>query len=117
MLLTTAITEKMPQPHSTAGWENQLSKVCTVLASQLVKTSAMRQWATAGALLLLCCQSSGPRSLRDSEGRTFSATCKDGAPCRFEQKSGPRRAEKPAQSLLVGSRLVGICDVKDSEAP
>jgi hypothetical protein len=77
----------------------------------------MRQWATAGALLLLGCQNSGPRSLRDSESRTFSATCKDGAPCQFEQKSGPRRAEKPAQSLLVGSRLVGICDVKDNAAP
>jgi hypothetical protein len=77
----------------------------------------MRQWATAGALLVLGCQNSGPRSVRDSEGRTFSATCKEGAPCKFEQKSGPRRAEKPAQSLLVGGRLLGICDVKAGEAP
>jgi len=65
---------------------------------------------------VLGCQSSGPRTLRDSEGRTFLATCKDAAPCKLEQKSGPKRAEKPAQSLLLGSRLVGICDVKESEA-
>lgn len=66
---------------------------------------------------MLSCQNDGPRTLRDSEGRTFSATCKAEAPCRFEQKSGPRRAEKPAQSLLVGSRLVGICDVAADQAP
>jgi hypothetical protein len=71
------------------------------------------------ALLLLVssCQKGGPRIVRDTEGRTFSATCEAKQPCRFEQKTGPSRVEKPAQALLVGSRLVGICDVKEGEAP
>jgi hypothetical protein len=77
----------------------------------------MRQWATAGALLLFCCQSGGPRTLRDSEGRIFAATCKEGAPCKIEQKSGPKRADKPAQALLTGSRLVGLCDVREGGEP
>jgi hypothetical protein len=88
-----------------------------MLASQLVQMSAMRQWTTAGALLLLACQNDGPRTLRDSEGRTFLATCKAAEPCKFEQKSGARRADKPAQALLLGSRLVGLCDVKPGEDP
>lgn len=66
---------------------------------------------------LFACQNTGPRALRDSEGRRFEASCpRDGA-CTFEQKSGPRREGKSAQALLVGSRLVGICDVKPGEAP
>ena len=67
---------------------------------------------TVSALLLFSsCQKTGPRELRDTEGRVFSATCDGKGPCRFEQKAGPKRAEKPSQSLLVGGRLVGICDV------
>src|SRR5687768_5493066 len=108
MLPATANTEKPPSAHNRAGCSNQRSSVSIVLASQVVKWSAMRQWATAGALLLSSCQSGGPRTLRDSEGRTFSATCKDGAPCKIEQKAGPKRADKPAQTLLVGSRVVGL---------
>lgn len=76
----------------------------------------MRQWATLGAVLLCGCQTA-PRTLRDSEGRTFTATCKQGAPCKIEQKSGPKRADKPAQALLVGSRLVGLCDVAEGAEP
>ena len=68
-------------------------------------------------LLLIGCQKGGPRLLRDSEGRTFTASCPPEAECKLEQKSGPQRVEKPAQALLVGSRLVGICDVKPGEPP
>ena len=67
----------------------------------------------AGMLLLLGCQRGGPRTLKDTEGRTFEATCPAQGPCKLTQKSGRKRAEMPAQSLLVGSRLVGICDVGD----
>jgi hypothetical protein len=35
----------------------------------------------------------------------------------IEQKAGPRRAGKPAQTLLLGSRLVGLCDVQDGGEP
>jgi hypothetical protein len=66
-------------------------------------------------LLALGCQK-GPRLLRDSEGRTFEATCPAQSPCKLVQKSGPVRVEKPAQALLIGSRLLGICDVKEGEA-
>jgi hypothetical protein len=68
-------------------------------------------------LLLSACHNSGPRLLRDTEGRTFEAICSGRAPCKFSQKSGPKRADKPTQALMVGSRLVGICDVREGEAP
>ena len=68
-------------------------------------------------LLLFGCQRRGPRLIKDTEGRTFEATCPENAACKFEQKSGPRRIEKPTQALLTGSRLVGICDVTSESAP
>ena len=55
--------------------------------------------------------------MHDTEGRTFEATCPKDGRCKLSQKSGPKSAEKPAQTLLTGGRLVGICDVKDGEAP
>lgn len=67
-------------------------------------------------LLAVGCQKSGPRLLRDTEGRSFEATCPGQGPCKFAQKSGPKRLEKPTQALLVGSRLVGICDVQEGES-
>jgi hypothetical protein len=68
-------------------------------------------------VLLSGCHKSAPRMVKDSEGRAFEATCPEQAPCQFTQKSGPQRIEKPAQALMVGSRLVGICDVKEGEGP
>jgi hypothetical protein len=68
-------------------------------------------------LLAVGCQKSGPRLVRDSEGRTFEATCPAQAACTFKQQSGPERIAKPAQTLMLGSRLVGICDVKPGEPP
>jgi len=68
-------------------------------------------------LLLGACNKAGPRIVRDSERRTFEATCDGQAPCKFSQKSGPQRIEKATQTLMLGSRLVGICDVKEGEAP
>ena len=64
----------------------------------------------------LGCQNRGPRLIKDTEGRSFEATCPENGACKFTQKSGPKRADKPEQALLAGSRLVGICDVKDGEA-
>jgi len=66
---------------------------------------------------LFACQNAGPRKLRDTEGRTFEADCPKDGPCRITQKSGQRRAGRPEQALLVGSRLVGVCDVKSGAAP
>lgn len=66
---------------------------------------------------LFACQTAGPRTLRDSEGRVFEANCPNSGECSFMQKSGPRRDGRPAQALLVGSRMVGICDVKAGEGP
>ena len=65
----------------------------------------------------LACQNGGPRTLRDTEGRVFEATCTKQEPCQIVQKSGRRRAELPAQALLVGSRLVGVCDVQPGQPP
>ena len=66
-------------------------------------------------LLLLGCGNKGPRQLKDSEGRTFQATCSPEGDCKLEQKSGPKRAEKPEQVLSWEGRLVGICDVAESK--
>ena len=78
-----------------------------------------RSWRLS-TLLFSClafdCESRGPRSLRDTEGRTFEATCLKGAACRIVQKSGPQRADKRRQALLTGGRLVGVCDVNEGEA-
>lgn len=72
----------------------------------------------AGLLLLAAChKADAGRTLRDSEGRTFSANCPPEGECKLQQKSGPQRVEKPSQVLLVGSRLVGVCDVKEGEPP
>jgi len=68
-------------------------------------------------LWLSSCKSAGPRIIEDTEGRRFEATCPKGEPCRFVQKSGAMRADKPAQTLLVGGRLVGICDVAPGAQP
>jgi hypothetical protein len=67
-------------------------------------------------LTLLGCQK-GPRQLRDTEGRTFLATCGREGDCKLEQKTGPKRNEMPAQSLLRTGRLVGVCDVKNGQEP
>jgi hypothetical protein len=77
----------------------------------------LRSLSTLLALIALSsCQRSAPRIIKDTEGRRFEATCPKGEPCRFVQKSGPQRADKPAQTLLVGGRLVGICDVASGSA-
>lgn len=81
------------------GYRGRLSSVAVLLA------------------LMGCQKGDGSRTLRDSEGRTFSARCLPEGECKLEQKSGPQRLEKPAQVLLVGSRLVGVCDVKEGEPP
>jgi hypothetical protein len=57
------------------------------------------------------------RVLRDTEGRAFSAECPPQGECKLEQTAGPERVELPGQVLLVGGRLVGVCDVKPGEAP
>lgn len=67
--------------------------------------------------LALSCDDEGLRRLRDTEGRTFEASCPKGEPCRIRQKSGPRRTDKPQQTLHVGSRLVGVCDVTEGAPP
>lgn len=78
-------------------------------------------WSRLSTWLLLCaaagCQSRGPRSLRDTERRTFEATCPKDAPCTISQKSGPRRSDKPAHTLHTASRLVGVCDVQAEAQP
>jgi hypothetical protein len=66
-------------------------------------------------LWLVGCGKTGPRTLRDSEGRTFSALCAEGR-CKIEQKAGPQREGKQSQAILGAGRLVGICDVASSEA-
>lgn len=63
------------------------------------------------------CKKETGRQLRDTEGRTFSADCPPQGECKLEQKSGPERVELPGQVLLVGSRLVGVCDVKPGAPP
>lgn len=67
------------------------------------------------AMLLMlagACSKGAQRTLRDSEGRSFSAICGSEGRCRIEQQTGSRRAGMPASTLLATGRLIGICDVK-----
>ena len=80
------------------------------MLSRLIRLSTL-----ALLLGLFGCQKHGPRLLKDTEGRSFEASCPESGPCTFAQKSGPKSSAKPSQALLVGSRLVGICDVKEGE--
>lgn len=76
-----------------------------------------RQWASVAVLLAACACQSGPRVLRDTEGRTFQAICSREGDCKLQQKAGPQRVDRPAQVLMTGGRLVGICDVTADEPP
>jgi hypothetical protein len=75
----------------------------------------LERLSTVASLLLLGCKAAAPRELRDSEGRTFVATCSGEGACKLEQKSGPKRADKPQQTLKLDSRLVGLCDVAEDQ--
>lgn len=65
----------------------------------------------------LSCQNRGPLLLRDTEGRTFEASCPKGGACTVSQKSGPKRPGMPTLTLHTASRLVGVCDALEGQAP
>lgn len=57
------------------------------------------------------CRRISERTLRDTEGRTFSAECDREQSCKFTQTGGPKRSDKTALALHSKGRLIGICDV------
>jgi hypothetical protein len=82
------------------------------MLSRAVSLSTVAVWLAASG-----CQNAGPLVLRDSEGRRFEAKCPKAGPCRVAQIAGPKRADRPAQALRLGGRLVGICDVDSGQSP
>lgn len=85
---------------------------------QLTKTLRF----SCSALCVLCvaasCRRVSERTLRDTEGRVFSATCDREQKCQIVQKSGPKRTDaKTAQALSNEGRLIGLCDVVPDGAP
>lgn len=72
------------------------------------------------SLLLLAaggCKQKSALRLTDSEGREFQARCGGGAGCTLEQRSGPKAEAKPAATLRMPGRLIGVCDLVPGTEP
>jgi len=64
------------------------------------------------------CRRLSERTLRDTEGRVFSATCDRDQRCKIEQKSGPKRGDaKTEVTVSASGRLIGLCDVMPNGEP
>jgi hypothetical protein len=63
------------------------------------------------AVMQTSCRRISERTLRDTEGRQFSAVCDREQACKFTQTTGPKRSDKPALMLHTKGRLLGMCDV------
>ncbi len=93
-----------------------------VEASHLPFRSSVRQIRPCGPTILLliasfaACDQKLERTFKDTEGRTFSGTCRPSG-CELERSSGsPTTPEKTAVRLGGAGRLVGVCDVVPSAA-
>ena len=70
--------------------------------------------ATRSLILFFCsllgaCKGRAELTLHDTEGRVFSARCREGlASCALTQREGPRASS--ASSLRASGRYVGVCD-------
>jgi hypothetical protein len=61
------------------------------------------------AVVAVSCGKNEPRTLRDSEGRTFSAQCTKEGVCQVTQTGGAAWPGKPELLMHRESRLIGIC--------
>jgi hypothetical protein len=78
----------------------------------------MRQTGLALLCLLAACSRSSEVVLRDTEGRTFAATCEPSGACKLARKTGKSASEdQPELALYAPGRVVGICDVAAGAAP
>jgi hypothetical protein len=71
------------------------------------------------SVLLAGCRK-GPKemSVRDTEGREFSAACDEGGRCMLQQQRGPRRDDGKTQAVIsLPGQLVGVCDVAPGSQP
>jgi hypothetical protein len=79
------------------------------------------------ALLVAClasllaepgCKKKDERTLRDSEGRTFSAACAKAKGCTLERRSGePWPGPASAVSLKTDGQIVGVCNHLAGKGP
>src|SRR5262245_54230173 len=84
----------------------------------------MHPWGSAsvGAALAVLtgggCRTAADRTLRDTEGREFSAQCASGKSCVVRQTSGPPApSSQPALVLRAPGRLVGVCTAEAGAEP
>lgn len=64
------------------------------------------------------CRRVSERTLRDTEGRVFTATCDRDQKCKIVQKSGEKRKDgKTEVAFATSGRLIGLCDVPASGEP
>jgi hypothetical protein len=78
----------------------------------------MRQTSLALLWLLAGCSRSSELVLRDTEGRTFAATCEPSGACKLTRKTGKSLREDQSElALYMPGRVVGICDVAAGAAP
>jgi hypothetical protein len=69
-------------------------------------------------LVAFGCRRVSERTLRDTEGRVFLATCDRDQKCKIEQKSGPKRDDgKTEVTIGASGRLIGLCDVVPDGEP
>lgn len=54
--------------------------------------------------------------LKDSEGRTYKATCEPERGCQIEQASGPAWPGRPLSVLHTETRIIAACSVKEDRA-
>ena len=64
------------------------------------------------------CRTQTDRTLRDTEGRQFSAQCAAGKSCVVKQTSGaPAPSGQPAVLLRSPGRLIGVCTAAEGAEP
>ena len=71
------------------------------------------------ALLVVSgCRRVSERTLRDTEGRVFTATCDRDQRCKVVQNSGSKRGDGRTEvALSSNGRLIGLCDVRPEAEP
>jgi hypothetical protein len=67
-------------------------------------------------LVASSCKREGEVVVKDSEGRTFTARCRQGSPCALTQTAGPK-AEATRPVLEARGRVIGVCDASGEEPP
>jgi hypothetical protein len=88
------------------------------LVSSRARAALAISAAAAIAVLAGGCRTKRQQTLRDTEGREFSARCGSGERCVLRQTAGaPAPSSQPAAVLRSPGRLLGVCTAAEGEEP